>query len=420
MIVTTPARGITYDGAHKRFSLNSASSSYIFRVAEDGELIQEHFGARLELHTPSPPCLQHAAQTGHGWNNKLDLQLREYPDLDRSDFRHPAVQISTGDHSISELKYHSHEILKGKPDLPGLPSTFGSAEDVQTLHVILRDAVSGLEVTLRYSVFLAFDVFVRSATFRNKGAAPLTIQQAASFSLDLPPNEYDMLQLSGNWIAERKQYRTPLRPGVQSIQARCGASSHHHNPFVAILNRSADEHQGEVLGCALVYSGAFVAAVEESPFGLVRVSLGINPEQFSWILAPGGSFNTPECVAVHSMEGLGGMSRRFHDLFRNHLSRSEWTNKLRPALINNWEATYFNFDSDGIVEIAKEASKVGVELLVLDDGWFGVKHPRNNDHAGLGDWVVNEKKLPGGLTPLAERINALNMRFGLWVEPGQS
>ena len=278
----------------------------------------------------------------------------------------------------------------------------------------MKDDLTGLVVELTYTAFRNFDAITRSARFINKGDKKITILNAMSASIDFMDAGYDMLQLSGAWARERHIEKRPLAPGTQSIESRRGASSHQQNPFMALITPGCTEFTGEAYGFSLVYSGNFLATCEVDQFSTTRAAIGINPYCFSWLLEPGESFQTPEAVLVYSAEGLSGMSDTYHRLYRNNLARGVHRDAPRPVLINNWEATYFAFDEEKLLEIAMAASAIGVELFVLDDGWFGV---RNEDNCSLGDWIVNADKLPGGIKGIAEKVNALGMKFGLWFEP---
>lgn len=347
----------------------------------------------------------------------LDRLPQEYPQYGTGDFRVPAYQAKLADGTrITELQYTGYRVLQGKPTLAGLPSVYvESPEEADTLEITLRDDYSSLNVILRYTVYRDTDVIARSVEFVNDGEAPLELLRALSASVDFPENGgFDLIYLSGGWSREANLTRRRLEQGTTALQSRRGMSSHQHNPFAALAKPGTDEHQGEVYGFSLVYSGGFAAEAEVDAFGSTRLCIGLNPFDFSWHLAAGESFQTPEVVMVYSDEGLGGMSRIYHRLYRTRLVRGMYRDKERPILVNNWEATYFNFNADKLVEIAAEGSKLGIELFVLDDGWFG---KRDSDNSSLGDWTEDLRKLPGGLADVAKRVNDLGMQFGLWVEP---
>jgi alpha-galactosidase len=411
---------ITFDEDKKIFHLSAGGTSYVVKAAF-GELLHLYWGKALS----DPDCsyLLRPAMRAFSPDThpdelgiSLDILPLEYPSSGTGDFRQPAFIIETADGArLAELKYSGHKILTGKPALDGLPSTYIELlYEADTLIVEMRDDVIGLCVELIYTAFRNFDAIARSARFINNSGSNIKILNAMSASVDFMDANYDMLQLSGAWARERHVETKPLIPGTQSIESRRGASSHQQNPFMALISRGCTEFSGEAYGFSLVYSGNFLASCEVDQFSTARSAIGINPYSFSWLLGPGETFQTPEAVLVYSGSGLSGMSDTFHRLYRNNLARGVHRDEPRPVLINNWEATYFAFDEEKLVEIAKSASLIGVELFVLDDGWFGV---RNEDNCSLGDWVVNTGKLPGGIKGIAEKVNALGMKFGLWFEP---
>ncbi len=317
--------------------------------------------------------------------------------------------------AISDFVYRGHEILQGKPKLSGLPATYTEDPgEAETLAVKLQDPLTGIVLTLLYTIFAEGGILARSAEFQNEGKEAVYLTRAMSLCLDLPDCEYEWLQFSGAWARERHLKVRRLEQGIQAVDSIRGNSSHEQNPFIVLKRPTADETQGEAIGFSLVYSGNFLAQAQVDTQDTTRVLLGIHPFGFRWKLEPGESFQTPEAVMVYSHRGLGHMSRTFHRLYRTRLARGYWRDRERPILNNNWEATYFDFTEDRLVKIAEKAKECGVELFVLDDGWFG---GRRNDHAGLGDWTANKDLLPGGIAGLADRIEALGMKFGLWFEP---
>ena len=405
----------------RQFHLTNGEISYIFRVSEDGKLLQLYYGAAVPERDYSYLVeLQHRPMTTYRKEGDLRYSLehvrQEFPEYGTTDFRHPAICLRQGNGSrITDFVYVSHQMVDGKPALEGLPATYTETQtEAKTLILTLRDELTKVEVQLFYTIFTDWPVIARSSKVFNQGRETCYLESLASLSLDLPDADYDWLQLSGTWARERHIKERPLQQGIQSIESTRGISSPHHNPFVALKRPETTEFSGPVLGAALVYSGNFLIQAEVDTYDVTRLQLAINPFGFEWKLAAGQSFTSPEALLVYSERGLNGMSQVFHQLFRRRLARGYWRERARPILINNWEATYFDFSENQLMDLAEKAQEVGVELFVLDDGWFG---QRTNDRAGLGDWFVNPKRLPQGLGSLAERIHGLGMQFGLWFEP---
>ena len=340
---------------------------------------------------------------------------QESPTDGVGDFRKSALAITnTSGNNAVELKYKDYKIIEGAPALNELPCVFDETDKAQTLIITLADNTLGVEVELYYTVFDDTDTIVRFAKITNKANEPVFIKKAMSLAFDMDNDNYDTITLNGSWARERHIDRHPIHMGIQEACSVRGETSHQEHPFIAILEHNADWNKGSVYGVNFIYSGNFSALIQRNQFDSLRVMLGINPENFTWKLEPGATFETPQAVLTFSSQGLNGMSHAFHDLYRNHLIRSPYKNKMRPILINNWEATYFNFDTQKLIDIAREASKDGIEMLVMDDGWFG---HRSFDDSSLGDWTVNEQKLQGGLKNLVDQVNALGMKFGIWFEP---
>ncbi|KAK6721215.1 hypothetical protein SNK04_000109 [Fusarium graminearum] len=409
---------IVVDGTS--FALNGKNVSYRFHVdSATGDLLLDHFGSRV---TENP--IAQIQSNGGGWSTQAHLR-REFPDLGRGDFRTPAVHIKHAKgFTVCDFKYKSYTITKGKPALEKLPCTFGSDDDVSTLVIHLCDEQSSVGADLSYSIFPNSDAIVRNVRVINNSDDVIVVEKLASFSVDFPHDEYDMLHLRGEWTRECNRTRRKVEYGTQGFGSTTGYSSHYHNPFLSLVNPTTTESHGDAWGFSLVYTGSFNVEVEKSHQGLTRAVIGINPCQLSWPLRSGETLQSPECVSIFSNLGIGEMSRKFHRLYRRNLIRSKFVNETRPVLLNSWEGLYFNFDQKTIYKLAQESAKLGAKLFVLDDGWFGDKHPRINDHAGLGDWVVNPKRFPDGLGPLVESVNKLkaagseeNLQFGIWVEP---
>ncbi len=413
---------ILFSERTQTFHLYNEEMSYIMAVLPNGHLGQLYFGKRIH-HKEDFSYLQervHRSMTSYVYDDddtfSLEHTRQEYGVYGTTDFRHPAVSILQKNGSaISDFVYRGHEILQGKPKLSGLPATYTEDPgEAETLAVKLQDPLTGIVLTLLYTIFAEGGILARSAEFQNEGKEAVYLTRAMSLCLDLPDCEYEGLQFSGAWARERHLKVRRLEQGIQAVDSIRGNSSHEQNPFIVLKRPTADETQGEAIGFSLVYSGNFLAQAQVDTQDTTRVLLGIHPFGFRWKLEPGESFQTPEAVMVYSHRGLGHMSRTFHRLYRTRLARGYWRDRERPILNNNWEATYFDFTEDRLVKIAEKAKECGVELFVLDDGWFG---GRRNDHAGLGDWTANKDLLPGGIAGLADRIEALGMKFGLWFEP---
>ncbi|MDQ0195433.1 alpha-galactosidase [Paenibacillus wynnii] len=401
--------GITVQEEKGLFHLQSKGMSYIVQLI-NGYPVHVYWGKPLRNDSNLEGMLNQGGYTG------LDRLPQEYPQYGSGDFRNPAYQARLEDGTrVTELRYNSYQVIAGKPSLEGLPSVYvESAEEADTLELTLTDDYAKLTVILRYTVYHEMDVIARSVQFVNHGESKLQLLRALSASVDLPAGELDMIYLAGAWAREGNLTRRRLMQGGTNIESRRGMSGHQLNPFAALAKPGTDENQGEVYGFSLVYSGNFEAEAEVDSFGSTRFSIGLNSFDFNWLLEPGEKFQTPEVVMVYSAQGIGEMSRVYHRLYRTRLCRGSFRDKERPILVNNWEATYFNFNTDKLESIAAEASKLGIELFVLDDGWFG---KRDADNSSLGDWVEDLRKLPGGLNDLAQRVNGLGLQFGLWVEP---
>ena len=398
----------------RQFHLANGRLSLILRVYEDGSLGHLHLGAPL----PTGRSYRHLGPDPfEGFSNRVgDPVPFAYPTPGTGDFRVPALVAAGADGATAlSLRYRDHRITAGKPPLDGLPSTYTETDaEADTLVVALVDEPTGLEVDLRFTIFTDRAAIARSATIRAAGVAALDLRTVMSVSVDLPDADWVMVGLAGAWAREAHVVERALVPGRLSSSSTRGVSSAQHNPFLALRRPTTGEAAGEALSFSLVYSGNFLAEAEVDAFGTTRVRLGIEPETFGWHLEPGVSFTTPEAIVAWSDAGLGGLSDTLHALFRDRLARGRWRDRPRPILINNWEATYFDFDADRLVAIARTAHELGIELFVLDDGWFG---HRDSDDSSLGDWVVDRRKLPDGLGAVAELVTELGMGFGLWIEP---
>ena len=412
---------IQYNEQAKSFQLDTKAASYVIGIADaEGFVGHAYFGKKLgeDDVTYLMRAGEHPFTPESNSRDRLsflDCFPMEYPTGGVGDFRESAIVVrSCGGHRGLQLTFDSYHIYKGKKPLDGLPATWGSEEDTETLELVLTDKVLKVKAVLSYSVFEGIDAVVRSVKLYNESDAPVFIERIMSASMDMDNREYDKILLNGSWARERHMERTPVNYGIQGMSSVRGEEGHQTHPFMALLDKTATEDMGDVYGINLIYSGNFLTLADRGQFDTVRLMTGINPEGFCWNLNPGESFQAPEAVLVYSAEGLNGMSHAFHDLYRTHLIRGEYRDKKRPILINNWEATYFDFTTEKLLSIAREASKLGIEMLVMDDGWFG---NRFDDNRALGDWFVNEEKLTGGLKYLVDEVNKLGMKFGIWLEP---
>lgn len=408
---------------NNQFHLTNGKVSYIFHVMKNGQLGHLYYGkalshrsdfSHLQTYDVPTPASCHPYEDDPAFS--LETLRQEYPAYGNSDFREPAISVGKEDvPHVPNFIYDSFKIMEGKPRLEGLPSTYvNEDEDASTLQIVLKDAFLQAELTLFYTIFRDQPVITRSASLKNEGTGSLVIDRLMGASVDLPDKDFIFTHLAGTWSRERHVKERNLEMGIQSISSLRGASSHHHNPFLALKRPAATENSGEVYGFNFVYSSNFLMQVEVDHYDMARLTVGIHPMGFKWNLQQDESFQTPEVVMVYSDQGLNGMSQAFHTLYRQHLIPDQWKTGDRPILINNWEATYFDFNEEKLVNIAKSASELGIELFVLDDGWFG---KRNNDTSSLGDWHVDFNKLPDGLESLAAKISETGMKLGLWFEP---
>ncbi len=414
---------VQYDETRKIFQLDTPNTSYIMTVQDEfGYLLHCYYGKRLHPSDVTYLCRTWESPFSPDRNARdklsfLDCAPFEYPTGGVGDFREHCLELRTPQgHNAVELGYRSHRIFPGKQKLPGLPATFGTEQDCDSLEITLRDDCLDLEVKLLYTAFRKLDVITRSVSIENRGGKFDTIYltKVLSACLDMDNQDFRLLTLHGSWARERHIQFRPLVCGTQGVCSQRGESSHQDHPFAALTTPNTTQTCGEVYAMHFVYSGNFEAQCGVDSFDQVRTVMGIDPYNFSWKLGKGQTFQAPEVVMVYSDEGLGKMTRTFHRLYRNHLIRSVWREKKRPILINNWEGTYFNFNTEKLLSIARGAAKLGIEMLVMDDGWFGNRY---DDNRALGDWFVNEQKLPGGLKYLVSEVNKLGMKFGIWMEP---
>ncbi len=410
---------INCDGKTKSFILSGKNYTYAMYVNRAGYLQHLYYGKKIdgsdiaflikehgERFSPDPLDINSDMTT--------DGMPTEMGAFGRGDFRTASVILKRTDGAaMSSFKYVRHTVNNGAPKLSGMPC---SRKADKTLTVTLKDDFSDTEIDLNYSVSESSDVLVRNTVIRNVGKKEIDVIKAYSFCLSLPDNNgtYSALRLAGSWANERKPVVTPIAEGTLRIESMRGYSSHQMNPFMAVLADGCTETQGECYGFNLLYSGSFAITAEMSGNKSVRVQGGINEYMFGWKLGGGEQFVTPQAALCYSCDGIGAMSRAYHDFFRDYIINPNCVNKRRPIVVNNWEATYFDFDNEKLFSIIDEAAKLGIDTFVLDDGWFG---KRNDDKSGLGDWVVNERKLKGGLRAVIDRCKKNGMKFGLWIEP---
>ena len=413
---------IEFNEKTKEFHLYNNDLSYIIKILSNIQLGNLYYGNRIHHKESFSYLLEGgwrslAAYVFEGDTNfSLQYTKQEYPSYGTTDFRYPAFEIKQSNGSkITNFEYVDHNIFNGKKKLSGLPATYVENEkEAQTLEIILYDCVIKTKLVLSYTIYEEFPVITRNAKFIYEGNEEITLTKAMSCSVDLPDYDYEMVHLAGAWSRERHIKIRKLDQGVQSIYSLRGASSAEHNPFIALKRPNTTEFEGEAYGFSFVYSGNFLGEVLVDTHNTSRVMMGIHPNMFEWILHRNETFQTPEVVMAYSNKGLNGMSQAYHKLYRTRLARGYWRDRIRPILMNNWEATSFDFNESKILKIAKTAKEIGIELFVLDDGWFG---KRDDDKAGLGDWYANTKKLPDGIVGLSKKIEDMGMKFGLWFEP---
>ena len=413
---------ITFNKEQQVFHLCNNQISYLIEVEEHGYLAHLYFGKKINHYSghyqyvrdmrsfgPYPEAADHDTFS-------LDTVMLEYPGYGFGDFREPAYNFKLKDGSrITDFRYDSFEIVQGKCAIEGLPHLYtNQATEAETLIITLKDDVAQLRLKLNYTIYQDYATVIRSTTLINDSAETVEINQLASQSLDFPNRSFELIHLNGAWARERQLTREKIEIGTKVLDSKRGSSSHHQNPFVTLVEPTTTEFQGEAYGFCLVYSGNHQTVIEKDNYSQTRVVMGMNPFNFAWQLPAGESFHSPEVVNVYSNQGLNQMSKTYHDLFNHHLIRGEHQLKERPVLINNWEATYFDFDDAKIHGIVDEAQALGIEMFVLDDGWFG---ERKDDHRSLGDWYEFEGKLEQGLEGIAQYVHDKGMKFGLWFEP---
>jgi alpha-galactosidase len=412
---------ILFDKQLNVFHLSNDQISYLIQIEEGGNVAHLYFGKKIAHYSggyryprldrsfsPNPPDSSDRLFS-------LDTLMMEFPGNGFGDFREAAYRIRQSNGSrVSHFVFSDYQIQQGKPALAGLPQTHGADDGIETLILSLKDDVTGLELQLFYTIFEDAAVIVRSSKVINHRNQPVTIEQLASQALDFPNRPFDLIHLPGAWAKERQVTREPINRGIKRLDSKRGSSSHQQNPFAVILEPNATEFAGECFGFSLLYSGNHEIIIEKDPYHQTRVIMGINSHQFAWQLPPTESFQAPEAVIAYSEAGLNQLSATYHDFYDEHLIRGKYKKQERPILINNWEATYFDFNEEKLDALVDEAKELGIELFVLDDGWFG---QREDDQTSLGDWFENEGKLASGLAGFAQKVHDKGLQFGLWLEP---
>ncbi len=403
------------------FYLETENTLYQMKADEYGVLLHLWYGKKTDcnmdylLDYPDVGFAGNVYDVDNCRTYSLNTLPLEYGTAGTGDYRVPAISVTHGDGSTAlDLRYQEHKISKGKYSIPGLPAVYAGEEEAETLEIILKDTATDIRVILKYGVLENQDVITRSVVIINDGEMPVKINRAHSLSMDMPYGDWEWMHFHGRHAMERQVERVPLLHGVQESGSTRGTSSHQQNPSVLLCEKNCTETSGYCMGAVLMYSGGFQTQIELDQLNQTRIVMGIHPDTFCWTLNGGESFYTPEVILSCSDEGMDKLSGRFHRVIREHVCRGKYKMTERPVLINNWEATYFDFDEEKIFNIAKQASELGVDMMVLDDGWFG---KRDSDSTGLGDWFVNEDKIKGGLEKLVKRINGLGMKFGIWFEP---
>lgn len=404
------------------FRLTTNETSYWFRVTAFGHLEHIHYGTKLHDQDPEGLVLKRTALIGSSVvydptdpTYCLDSMCLEWSGIGRGDYRHSPAELRMPDGSFAcDFVYRSHRVIKGTAEMETLPSAYSDSDDCDTLELTFEDESNSVILLLYYTVFEQTDVITRRAVLKNNNEKPLVIRRLMSMMVDLPNKSYRLVTFDGGWIKEAHRHERPVAYGLYVNSSTTGASSNRHNPGFLLAEPGTTETHGGIYGFNLVYSGNHYGTVELSNHDITRVQLGINPHCFEWTLNQGEQFETPEAVMTYSGGGYNGLGSHFHDFVNNHIVRGDWKGKERPVLINNWEAHFFKFNQSKLLRLARQAKRLGVELFVLDDGWFGA---RNDDFTGLGDYWVNKKKLPQGLPRFADKIRKKGMAFGLWVEP---
>lgn len=412
---------ITFNETTRIFTLTTAHTTYQMQADAQGYLLHLYYGARTAgemdylLNYGDRGFSGNPNSAGNDRTYSLDALPQEYPSLGTGDFRNYALNIENADGSqCCNLVYITHEIEAGKYTLKGLPFVRAEENEAETLKIILEDPVTKVELHLLYGVLEKEDIITRSVIIKNAGKAPVTVKKAQSACLDFLHGDYDLIKFHGRHAMERNMERMPVSHESIRIGSRRGTSSHQYNPGVILAGKNTNEDSGSCYGMLFVYSGNFLVEAEKDQYDQTRIQMGLTDDLFAYPLEAGAEFIAPEVILSYTNKGLSRLSQQYHHCIMNHICQGKYVHANRPVLINSWEAAYFDFTGDTIVELAKEAKALGIDMVVMDDGWFG---KRNDDNSSLGDWYVNEKKLGGTLTKLIERVNAEGVKFGIWIEP---
>lgn len=412
---------ITFNETTRIFTLTTAHTTYQMQADAQGYLLHLYYGARTAgemdylLNYGDRGFSGNPNSAGSDRTYSLDALPQEYPSLGTGDFRNYALNIENADGSqCCNPVYITHEIAAGKYTLKGLPFVRAEENEAETLKIILEDPVTKVELHLLYGVLEKEDIITRSVIIKNAGKAPVTVKKAQSACLDFLHGDYDLIKFYGRHAMERNMERMPVSHESTRIGSRRGTSSHQYNPGVILAGKNTNEDSGSCYGMLFVYSGNFLVEAEKDQYDQTRIQMGLTDELFAYPLEAGAEFIAPEVILSYTNKGLSRLSQQYHHCIMNHICQGKYVHANRPVLINSWEAAYFDFTGDTIVELAKEAKALGIDMVVMDDGWFG---KRNDDNSSLGDWYVNEEKLGGTLTKLIERVNAEGVKFGIWIEP---
>ena len=412
---------VIYEEKEKVFTLHTRNTTYQMKADDLGYLLHLYYGRKTEgcmdylLHFADRGFSGNPYDAGEDRTYSLDVLPQELPCQGIGDYRSPAVIVKNADGSYGcDFRYQGYRIVKGKYRISGLPAVYADEDEAETLEIDMADTVTGVRITLLYGVLSELDVITRSACIQNAGKGKIYLEKACAACLDWVGGEYDFISFYGRHTMERNMQRTPVAHGAQIIGSRRGTSSHQYNPVMIIAGRETTEDAGSCYAMSFVYSGGFKGEVEKDQYDQTRALLGLSDESFSYPLEEGEVFRVPEVILTYSNRGFSQLSHNLHVCIRTHLCRGKYRDCVRPILLNSWEAFYFDFDGEAIYRFAKQAADMGMEMLVLDDGWFG---KRNDDYSGLGDWYVNEEKLGESLGSLIEKINGLGLKFGIWFEP---